>query len=194
MVFMTQAADHVTGLTGATLTITLSKDGAAFGGISPTVTERGSGWYLVALAGADTDTQGDIVLHVTAAGGDPTDIRGQVFAKVPGDAVALEADAITSAQLSADAIVEIQAGLALSTQVDTLEAGIATILTFTDVATSTRLATASYTVPDNAGIAAIQAKTDQLTFFVANRVDVNVLLMNSATVLGTGTAGDLWRG
>jgi len=63
-----------------------------------------------------------------------------------------------------------------------------------DVAVSTRLASASYTTPDNAGIAAIQAKTDQLTFFVANRVDVNVLLMNSAAVLGNGTAGDLWRG
>jgi hypothetical protein len=63
-----------------------------------------------------------------------------------------------------------------------------------DVTVSSRLAALSYTVPDNAGIAAIQAKTDQLTFTVANRADVNVRLMNSAAVLGDGTAGNLWRG
>lgn len=40
---------YVTGKTGLTLTITASKDGAAFGAITPTVTERGNGWYNLAL-------------------------------------------------------------------------------------------------------------------------------------------------
>jgi hypothetical protein len=70
----------------------------------------------------------------------------------------------------------------------------ATVAANLDVTVSSRLAALSYTVPDNAGIAAIQAKTDQLTFTVANRADVNVRLMNSAAVLGDGTAGNLWRG
>ena len=39
LVFMTDSSDHVTGKTGLTLTITASKDGAAFAGIAPTVTE-----------------------------------------------------------------------------------------------------------------------------------------------------------
>lgn len=78
MVFMTDSSDHVTGKTGATLTITLSKDGGAFSSISPSVTDRGSGWYNVALTSGNTNTIGDFVLHITASGADPTDIREEV--------------------------------------------------------------------------------------------------------------------
>lgn len=88
LVFMTDSSDRVTGKTGLTLTITASKDGGAFAGIAPTVTERGSGWYSVALTAGNTDTLGDLALHVTAAGADPTDVREQVFLGLPGEDVA----------------------------------------------------------------------------------------------------------
>lgn len=78
MVFLTDATDHVTGLTGATLTVTLSKDGGAFSSISPAVTERGNGWYSIALTSGDTNTVGDLVLRATASGADPIDLREQV--------------------------------------------------------------------------------------------------------------------
>src|SRR4051812_24240518 len=74
MVLMVDSADHVTGKTGLTLTITASKDGGAFGSITPTVTERGTGWYNLALTTAHTDTRGDLVLHLTATGADPADL------------------------------------------------------------------------------------------------------------------------
>lgn len=375
MVFMTDSADHVAGKTGLTLTITASKDGGAFASITPTVTERATGWYSLALTTAHTDTLGDFVLHITGTGADPTDLRCQVVAALPGEnvtvggftagaitaaaiatdaidgdaiaasavteiqsglalstqvdaleaaAIAIEADTqdiqsrlpaalvsgridasvgamatdvITNTALAASAVTEIQSGLAtsaaqanqaLSTQVDALEGGMVTALvdlddiqtrlpaalvggrmdasvgamaadtltasalatdareeiadqvwdeliaghagvgstgaalaaaggsgdpwttalpgaygagsagyiigTYIDAAISSRLATAGYTAPANADIAAIKAKTDSLSFTVANRVDVNVRLMNGATVLGNGTAGDLWRG
>ena len=85
MVFMTDSADHVTGKTGLTLTITASKDGAAFASISPTVTERGSGWYNLALTTSHTDTLGDLAVHVTASGADPTDFLCRVSAQVVDD-------------------------------------------------------------------------------------------------------------
>lgn len=75
MVFLVDSADHVTGKTGLTLTITASKDGGAFGSISPTVTERGNGWYNVALTGTHTDTLGDLALHITATNADPCDLK-----------------------------------------------------------------------------------------------------------------------
>lgn len=43
-----------------------------------------------------------------------------------------------------------------------------------DAAISSRLAAAGYTAPDNAGIAAIKAKTDQLVFTLANKVDASI--------------------
>lgn len=82
MVFMTDSSDHVTGKTSLTLTITLSKNGGAFASISPTVTERGDGWYSIALTTGNTDTLGDFVLHITASGADPTDLREQVVEAV----------------------------------------------------------------------------------------------------------------
>jgi len=43
-------------------------------------------------------------------------------------------------------------------------------------------------------VAGIKAKTDQLTFTVANQVDSNVESINESTVIGVGTSGDKWRG
>jgi hypothetical protein len=74
MVLMVGAADHVTGLAGLTLTVTASKDGAAFASISPTVTDRGNGWYALALTASHTDTLGDLALHVTGVAADPADM------------------------------------------------------------------------------------------------------------------------
>jgi len=71
MVLMVDSADHITGKTGLTLTVTASKDGAAFASISPTVTERSNGWYSIALTTAHTDTLGDLVIRCTGTGADP---------------------------------------------------------------------------------------------------------------------------
>lgn len=89
MVFMTDSADHVTGKTGLTLAITASKNGGAFSSISPTVTDRGSGWYSVALTTTHTNTLGDLALHVTASGADPTDLLVDVVAYDPQSATNL---------------------------------------------------------------------------------------------------------
>lgn len=72
-VLMVDNADGKTGKTGLTLTIELQKNGGAFASISPTVTERAYGWYTIALTSSHTDTIGDLVLHVSATGADPSD-------------------------------------------------------------------------------------------------------------------------
>ena len=160
MVFLTDSTDHVTGKTGATLTITLSKDGAAFASISPTVTERGDGWYSLALTSGNTDTLGDLVLHITASGADPIDLREQVFAGLPGESVTVSSianDAITAAAVASSAVTEIQSGLATA-----------------------------------ADLTAVKAKTDSLTFTVANQVNANIQYVNDVQVIGTGQAGNEW--
>ena len=76
---MVDGADHVTGKTGVSITdaaITISKNGGAFatrGATTATPTERANGWYAVSLGTDDTDTLGDLVLHVTGTGCDPAD-------------------------------------------------------------------------------------------------------------------------
>jgi hypothetical protein len=72
-----------------------------------------------------------------------------------------------------------------------------------DTTVSSRLATAGYTAPDNATItaiagyvdtevAAIKAKTDQLTFTKLNELDANIQSVNDTTVNGNGGPGTEW--
>ena len=73
---MIDSADHMTPKTGLFPTVTLSKNGAAFGAASGAVAEvtgGSNGWYKVAGNATDTNTLGSLVLHATAAGADPTD-------------------------------------------------------------------------------------------------------------------------
>ena len=83
MVLMVDSTDHITGKTGLTLTITLSKGAGAFASVSPTVTERSYGWYKIAWTSSDTDTLGEFSVHVTGTGADPADPKYQIVAAVP---------------------------------------------------------------------------------------------------------------
>lgn len=184
MVFLTASSDHVTGLTGATLTITASKNGAAFASITPTVTERGDGWYNLALTSAHTDTLGDLVLHVTAASADPIDLREQVFAGLPGESVTVSSigtDVITSTALASSAVTEIATGVRTE---------LATELGRIDVATSTRLATSGYTVPPTASANATAVRSELTTEL--GRIDVAVSTrLATAGYTAPPTVGDI---
>ena len=72
---MTDSADHVTGKTGLTPTVTLSKNGAGFGAASGAVTELASGWYALAGNATDRATLGELLLHASATGADPVDAK-----------------------------------------------------------------------------------------------------------------------
>jgi len=83
-VFVT-STDHVTGISGATLTIYASKNGGAFNLISPSVVDTGFGWYSLYLSSADLNTVGDMAIHITAPGADPVDVLWKVNTGSPSD-------------------------------------------------------------------------------------------------------------
>jgi len=70
---MIDSSDHISGKTGLTPTVTISKDGAAYASPLGTVSEIGNGMYKVAGNATDENTLGLLALHATAAGADPTD-------------------------------------------------------------------------------------------------------------------------
>jgi hypothetical protein len=94
-VLMIDSSDHITGKSGLTLTITVSKDGGAFATITPVVTDLGTGWYNLALTTTHTNTLGDLCLHVTGTLADPTDVRDQVVVDLPGATVASVTGSVT---------------------------------------------------------------------------------------------------
>jgi len=70
---LVSSVDHITGLEGATPTVTISKSGAAMAASSGAVSEIGKGWYQVAGDADDRDTAGPLALHAEADGADPYD-------------------------------------------------------------------------------------------------------------------------
>jgi len=101
MFLMVDSTDHVTGKTGLTPTVTLSKNGAAFGAPAGAVTELTSGWYKVAGNATDTNTLGPLLLHATGAAADPTDVVYYVVSYDPQDAVRLGLTALPNAAAEA---------------------------------------------------------------------------------------------
>ncbi len=139
MVLMVDSTDHVTGKTGLTLTITASKAGAAFASITPTVTERGTGWYSIALTASHLDTLGDFAMHITGTAADPADVLLDVVAYNSQDAAGLGLSRV-------DAAVSTRA---TQTSVDTID-------DFLDTEVAAILAAV------DTEVAAIKAKTDNL--------------------------------
>jgi len=89
---MVDSTDHITGKTGLTPTVTISKNGGTFASPSGTVSEIGNGWYKFTPAAADVDTLGPLLIHATATGADPVDVEYRV--------VAFDPDAATNLGLS----------------------------------------------------------------------------------------------
>ena len=87
MVYMIDSADHRSGKTGLTLVVSLAKNVGSYAVITPTVLERGYGWYQLTLTPANLDTLGYLLFHITSAGADNLDISYKV-ADTSNDATA----------------------------------------------------------------------------------------------------------
>lgn len=72
--FLVLSSDHISPATGLSPTVTISKNGAAFGSPSGAVSEIANGWYKVAGNATDTGTLGPLALHASAATADNCDI------------------------------------------------------------------------------------------------------------------------
>lgn len=81
---MVDVADHITGKTGLSPTVQISKADGGFANIAGTVAEVGYGWYEASLTAADVNTLGSLKFSITATGADPTDFEDTVVAVVSG--------------------------------------------------------------------------------------------------------------
>jgi hypothetical protein len=95
------SADHITGKTGLSPTVTLSKNGGSFASPSGSVTEIANGWYKVAGNATDTGTLGALALHATGTGADPCDMLYEVVAVNVDDTVRMGLTALPNAAAEA---------------------------------------------------------------------------------------------
>jgi hypothetical protein len=142
------------GVAGLTLTITASKNGAAFASITPTVTDLGNGLYSLALTTTHTNTLGAFDMRITGTGADETDTHDQIVAFDPADAAALglsRLDAAISSR-STYAGADTSGTTTLLARLTSTRAG---NLDSLDAAISSRMA--SFTLPTNFSALAITA-------------------------------------
>lgn len=97
---MVDSTDHVTGKTGLTPTVTISKNGAAFGSPAGAVTEIGNGWYALAGNATDRAALGDLLVHATGTAADPVDDRYCIVPWDPFDVYALGLTSLTNLDTS----------------------------------------------------------------------------------------------
>lgn len=77
---LVSSTNHISPVTGATPTVTISKNGGAFTTPLGTVSEVGNGWYAIAPNAIDANTLGPLVVHATALGADPSDTTFDIVA------------------------------------------------------------------------------------------------------------------
>lgn len=100
--FMVDSSDHITGKTGLSPTVTISKNGGSFASPSGAVSEIGNGLYKIAGNATDSATLGELWIHATATGADPTDTCYTVVPYDPFDSVRLGLTALPNATAGAN--------------------------------------------------------------------------------------------
>lgn len=98
---MVDSTDHVTGKTGLSPTVTISKNGGSFASPSGSVSEVGNGLYKIAGNATDSNTVGELWIHATGTAADPTDTSYTIVAYDPFDAVRLGLTALPNAAAEA---------------------------------------------------------------------------------------------
>lgn len=126
MFLMVDSTDHVTGKTGLSPTVTVSKSGASFGSPSGAVSEVANGWYKVAGNATDSGTLGPLALHATGTGADPVDYLYEVVAHDVQDSVRLGLSSLPNASANANGGLPI-----LSSSGTTLGYTVSTLTTYT---------------------------------------------------------------
>jgi hypothetical protein len=110
---MVLSSDHITGATGKSPTVTISKNGGAFAAPSGTVSEIGQGLYALAANALDANTLGPLLLHATAASCDPRDDTFDVVNYNPTSVVPMSnpptPGAVTMREICTDALLDIGA-------------------------------------------------------------------------------------
>lgn len=81
------SGNAVTGLTNASFTKRISKNGAAFAAMTVTITEMENGWYSIPLTTTHTNTLGLLTIVFTNAGAQQVNLQWRVEAKLTDDLV-----------------------------------------------------------------------------------------------------------
>ena len=96
------SGDAATGLTDGSFTKRISKNGAAFGAMTVTISEMENGWYSIPLSTSHSDTTGLLSITFTNAGAKQVNLQFRVSANLHDDLAT--STALATAQTDLDTI------------------------------------------------------------------------------------------
>jgi len=193
-IFMADTADHLTGATGKTVTVQLSKNGGAFGAASGSIAEVSGGWYKLTANATDLNTEGALVIEASATGCDKWRDLAHVYTvqnvnvkQVNGSAVtgvndfkadvsalALQAT-LTSVKTATDKLTFNAANVILADVREVNDSAVTGVNDFkADVSALALQAT----------LTSVKTATDKLTFNAANVILADVREVNDSAVTG----------
>lgn len=147
-------------VTSAVVTnFSLSKNGSSAALTTETLTHLGNGYYTLALTATNTNTLGNIEIYANNVAMSMTVFRYNVIAAQVYDSIVSGADLLQTdvREMLADVITSNTLAASASSEIATsVRTELSTELARIDVATSTRLASASYTTPPTVGAIADQ--------------------------------------
>lgn len=145
--WMADSTDHVTGKTGLTPTVTISKNGGAFGAASGAVSEIANGWYSLAGNATDRNTLGSLAINAAATGADDADLLCQIVSYDPfADIAAILTDTGTTLDGKLNTIDGIVDDILVDTGT-TIPATLTTIDDFLDTEVAAILEDTGTTIP-----------------------------------------------
>lgn len=185
---MVSATDGSAFTGSVTVAVTIDAGTQATGSVgSGACTHEGNGYHTYAPAQAETN--GTLIAFTfTGTGAVPATV--QVFTTgydptataIAANVTAMASDVLTSTALAASAVTEIQSGLS------TLDAaGVRTAVGLAAANLDTQLTTIDDLLDTE--VAAIKAKTDQLVFTTANRVDATAITVSDKTGYSIASGG-----
>lgn len=185
---MVSATDGSAFTGSVTVSVTIDAGTQATGSVgSGACTHEGNGYHTYAPAQAETN--GTLIAFTfTGTGAVPATV--QVFTTgydptataIAANVTAMASDVLTSTALAASAVTEIQSGLS------TLDAaGVRTAVGLAAANLDTQLTTIDDLLDTE--VAAIKAKTDQLVFTTANRVDATAVTVSDKTGYSIASGG-----
>jgi len=185
---LSSQVDELEGRIPSTITLTA-------GGVTVAAINSGSIGSATFAADGITRIQSGLATSSALATvqADTDDIQTRLPAALVGGRMdasigAMATDVLTASSLAASAVTEIQSGLVLTSNLP------ANFSAMSITASGTVAANVGGTVTiDTTSIDAIKAKTDQLTFTVANQIDANMQSVNDVTLIGDGSAGSKFR-
>lgn len=181
--------DAVLSLTNGSYTKRISKNGAAFGAMTVTITEMENGWYSIPLSTSHSDTLGLISITFTNAGAKQVNLQFRVEAKLVDDLNdAITAPTAVQNRAEMDSNSTQLAAIVADTnelQSDDVPGLIATVQADLDIitgATGVNLLTAT-----QASIDAIEADTNELQGDWVNGGRLDLILDATATASALAT-------